>query len=60
MTNFCAPAETLERMEGPGEVSKEVAGIQVLLTYSLFAADILRKSLRRVFLATLTSAPVRF
>jgi hypothetical protein len=41
-------------------VTKEVVGIHVLLTRSLFACDILRRFLRRVSLAKSTSAPVRF
>jgi hypothetical protein len=41
-------------------VSKEVIGIHVLPTRSLFGDGILRRLLRRVFLAKPTSAPLRF
>ena len=41
-------------------VTKEVVGIHVLLTRSLFACDILRRLLLRVSLAKPTSAPLRF
>jgi len=44
----------------PFGVNKEVVGIRVFLTGSLFACDILRKLLPRVSLAKLTSAPARF
>jgi hypothetical protein len=40
-------------------VNQEVVGIQVLLTRSVFACDILRRFLPRVSLAKPTSAPVR-
>jgi hypothetical protein len=43
-----------------GPLTKEVVGIDALLTRSLFACDILRRSLQRVSLAKPTSAPVRF
>ena len=42
------------------EVIKEVVGIHVLLTRSLFGGGILRRSLPSVSLAKLTSAPLRF
>src|SRR5271157_1486991 len=41
-------------------VTKEVVGIRVLPTRSLFACGILRRLLRRVSLAKPTSAPLRF
>jgi hypothetical protein len=41
-------------------ITKEVGGIQVLLTHWLFASDILRRLLQRVSLAKPTSAPLRF
>jgi hypothetical protein len=41
------------------KVRKEVVGIHILLTRSLFACDILRKLLGRASLAKPTSAPVR-
>src|SRR5271165_5594145 len=41
-------------------VTKEVVGIHVLVTRSLFGGDILHRFLQRVSLAKLTSAPVRF
>jgi hypothetical protein len=41
-------------------ITKEVGGIQVLLTLSLFASDIPRRLLQRVSLAKPTSAPLRF
>jgi hypothetical protein len=41
-------------------LSAHLAGIQVLLTRSLFARDILRRSLLRVFPAKPTSAPLPF
>ena len=44
----------------PFGVNKEVVGIHVLLTRSLFGGDILRRLLRRVSLAKSTSAPLRF
>jgi hypothetical protein len=44
----------------PQEISKEVAGIHVLLTRSLFGDGIPRRSLLRVSLAKPTSAPLRF
>jgi hypothetical protein len=44
----------------PSAVNKEIAGIHVLLTQSLFAFDILRSFPRRVSLAKSISAPVRF
>jgi hypothetical protein len=40
--------------------TKQVAGIHVLLTRSLFGGDILHRLLRRVSLAKSTSAPLRF
>ena len=40
--------------------TKEVVGIRVLLTRSLFACDILHRLLLRVSLAKSTSAPLRF
>jgi hypothetical protein len=43
------------RFSGPG-VTKEVGGIHVRLTHSLFASDIPRRLLRRVSLAKPTSA----
>ena len=44
----------------PFGVNKELVGIHVLLTRSLFACDILRRLLPRVSLAKPTSAPLRF
>jgi hypothetical protein len=41
-------------------VNQEIVEIQVLLTHSLFACDILRRLLRRVSLGKSTSAPLRF
>ena len=41
-------------------VTKEVVGLHVLLTGSLFGDDILRRLLLRVSLAKPTSAPLRF
>src|SRR6516164_7860238 len=46
--------------EPPQAVTKEVAGIHVLLTRSLFGDGIPRRLLRRVSLAKPTSAPLRF
>src|SRR5580700_4629673 len=55
------PAENDDEFRWRGKkVTKEVVGIHVLLTRSLFACDILRRFLRRVSLAKPTSAPVRF
>ena len=52
--------ETLERKARRcKEVSKEVVGIHVLLTRSIFACDILRRLLRRVSPVQSTSAPLR-
>ena len=42
------------------EVTKEVVGIHVLLTRSLFGDGIPRRLLLRVSLAKPTSAPLRF
>jgi hypothetical protein len=44
----------------PFGVNKEVVGIHVLLTRSLFGGGILRRLLLRVSLAKSTSAPLRF
>ena len=41
-------------------VTKEVVGVHVLLTRSLFACGILHRLLQRVSLAKPTSAPLRF
>src|ERR1700730_13298160 len=46
--------------ERRASITKEVVGIHVLRTRSLFACDILRRLLRRVSLAKPTSAPLRF
>ena len=53
--------ETLER-KGTAlqEVIKEVVGIRVHLTHSLFGHGMLRRLILRVFLAKATSAPLRF
>src|SRR6476659_4585505 len=52
------PAENDDEFRWRGKkVTKEVVGIHVLLTRSLFACDILRRFLRRVSLAKPTSAP---
>jgi hypothetical protein len=49
------------RRKGPPKaVIKEVIGIHVLLTRSLFGDGILRRLIRRVSLAESTSAPLRF
>src|SRR6202008_3107913 len=42
------------------QIVKEVAGIYLLLTHSLFGGDIPHRFLRRAFLAKPTSAPLRF
>ena len=42
------------------EVTKEIVGIHVLLSHSLFACGILRRFLLRVSHAKSTSAPLRF
>jgi hypothetical protein len=46
-----------DTVSGPG-ITKEVGGIHVRLTHSLFASDIPRRLLRRVSLAKPTSAPL--
>ena len=48
-----------ERQREPQEVTKEIVGIHVLLTRSLFGDGILRSLLLRVSLAKPTSAPLR-
>jgi hypothetical protein len=45
--------------QGAAIVTKEIVGIRVLLTRSLFASDIPRMLLLRVSLAKPTSAPLR-
>jgi hypothetical protein len=42
------------------EITKEVVGVHVLLTGSLFGDDILRRLLLRVSLGKSTSVPLRF
>src|SRR5271166_2606771 len=48
------------KAESLQEVTKEVVGIHVPLTRSLFACDILRRSLLHASLAKSPSAPLRF
>src|SRR5262249_15736722 len=55
-----ALTETDEENVAGGPVSKEVVGVHVLLTRSLFACDILRRLLLRVSLAKPTFAALRF
>jgi hypothetical protein len=56
---FASSVELNEARE-PQEVTKQVVGIHVLLTRSLFGEGIPRKLLQRVSLAKPTSAALRF
>jgi hypothetical protein len=57
---FAAGRRRICSDEKERDATKEVVGICVLLTRSLFESDILRRLLRRVSLAKPTSAPLQF